>query len=122
MAAMAAWWSLPATAWSATPRSCASVICSRQDVPIPATCPCTPALSDRSAAVSNTENLMLDDPALMTRIGSRIVLLIIPTYIFEQIAEVIIDGPSSSHRKNQNSVSTIGRLIYCPDVFGFYPS
>ena len=31
-----------------------------------------PRRSERSAAVSNTENLMLDEPALMTRIGSCI--------------------------------------------------
>jgi hypothetical protein len=31
-----------------------------------------PAVSARPDAVSNTENLMLDEPALTTKIGSRI--------------------------------------------------
>src|SRR2546430_17659590 len=44
----------------------------RAEAPIAATWPWAPGDRERSAAVSKTENLMLDEPALMTRIGSRI--------------------------------------------------
>src|SRR5207244_4270632 len=46
-------------------RPCASATSICAEAPIAATWPCAPAASERSSPVSNTENLMLDEPALM---------------------------------------------------------
>src|SRR5437763_8218553 len=69
---MAALWSCALAGWSISFRPWASATSMRAEAPIAATWPWAPGDSERSAAVSNTENLMLDEPALMTRIGSRI--------------------------------------------------
>lgn len=58
--------------FSGRTRPCTSATFSRGDVPIPSTWPCAPASTDRSEAVWYIENFTLDDPALMTKIGSRI--------------------------------------------------
>src|SRR5260370_817037 len=61
-------------------------------------------MRDRSAAVSKTENLMLDDPALITRIGSRISMSSLNLLLRGRPkVRVSKDGPSPGPRRGHPS-------------------